>query len=253
MEESAIIEQLTLFGLSRQEAAIYLCLLQNEELTGYEVAKLTGISRSNVYNGLASLVEHGAAYVIEGSASKYLAVSLEEFCDNRLRYLTSVKDALIASGPKKSLPREGYITIEGYDHIRDKIRHMLLGAEKRIYFSATGEFLEQWSEEIRELVRTQKKVVLISEDNKETFPEDVELKAGIIEYLVPEHFREPEEEEQQMDQIRLIIDSEYILTGTVTGKSSDACLYSGQKNFVRVFKDAMRNEIALIRLTQGEQ
>ncbi len=65
----------------------------------------------------------------------------------------------------------------------------------------------------------QKKVVLISEDNREPFPEDAELKAGIIEYLVPEHFREPKEEEQQMDQIRLIIDSEYILTGTVTGKS----------------------------------
>ena len=30
MEEAAIIEQLILFGLSRQEAAIYLCLLQNE-------------------------------------------------------------------------------------------------------------------------------------------------------------------------------------------------------------------------------
>lgn len=93
------------------------------------------------------------------------------------------------------------------------------------------------------------KVVLISEDNRELFPEDTELKSGIIEYLVPEHFREPEEEEQRSDQIRLIIDSEYILTGTVTGKSGDACLYSGQKNFVRVFKDAMRNEIALIRIT----
>lgn len=253
MEEAAIIEQLILFGLSRQEAAIYLCLLQNEELTGYEVAKLTGISRSNVYNGLASLVEHGAAYVIEGTSSKYLAVALSEFCDNRIRYLRKAKEHLVADGPRKNLPREGYITIEGYDHICDKIRHMLLGAEKRIYFSATGGFLEQWSEEIRELVRAQKKVVLISEDNREPFPEDAELKAGIIEYLVPEHFREPKEEEQQMDQIRLIIDSEYILTGTVTGKSSDTCLYSGQKNFVRVFKDAMRNEIALIRLKQGEQ
>ena len=69
----------TLFGLSRQEAAIYLCLLKNEELTGYEVAKLTGISRSNVYNVLASLVEHGAAYVMEGTSSKYLAVALPEF------------------------------------------------------------------------------------------------------------------------------------------------------------------------------
>lgn len=140
MEEAAIIEQLTLFGLSRQEAAIYLCLLKNEELTGYEVAKLTGISRSNVYNGLASLVEHGAAYVIEGTSSKYLAVALPEFCDNRVRYLMKVKERLVADGPKKSLPREGYITIEGYEHICDKIRHMILGAEMRIYFSATGAF-----------------------------------------------------------------------------------------------------------------
>lgn len=134
MEEAAIIEQLILFGLSRQEAAIYLCLLQNEELTGYEVAKLTGISRSNVYNGLASLVEHGAAYVIEGTSSKYLAVALSEFCDNRIRYLRKAKERLVADGPRKNLPREGYITIEGYDHICDKIQHMLLGAEKRIYF-----------------------------------------------------------------------------------------------------------------------
>ena len=245
MEEAAIIEQLTLFGLSRQEAAIYLCLLQNEELTGYEVAKLTGISRSNVYNGLASLVEHGAAYVIEGSASKYLAVSLEEYCDNRLRYLTGVRNALIAGGPKKSLPREGYITIEGYDHICDRLRHMLQDAQMRIYFSACGEFLEAWKTEIAALVAAGKKVVLISEDNRELFPEDTE-------YLVPEHFREPKEEEQQMDQLRLIIDSEYILTGTVTGKSGDACLYSGQKNFVRVFKDAMRNEIALIKIAQNK-
>ena len=123
MEEAAIIEQLILFGLSRQEAAIYLCLLQNEELTGYEVAKLTGISRSNVYNGLASLVEHGAAYVIEGTSSKYLAVALSEFCDNRIRYLRKAKERLVADGPRKNLPREGYITIEGYDHICDKIRH----------------------------------------------------------------------------------------------------------------------------------
>ena len=158
----------------------------------------------------------------------------------------------MADGPKKSLPREGYITIEGYEHICDKIRHMILGAEMRIYFSATGAFLEEWTEEIRELVKAGKKVVLISEDNKELFSKDEELRDGIIQYRVPEHFREPEEEEQRSDQIRLIIDSEYILTGTVTGKSDDACLYSGQKNFVRVFKGAMRNEIALIRIARNE-
>lgn len=33
MEDAALIEKLLLFGLGRQEAAIYLCLLKQEELT----------------------------------------------------------------------------------------------------------------------------------------------------------------------------------------------------------------------------
>ena len=49
-----------------------------------------------------------------------------------------------------------------------------------------------------------KKVVLISEDNKELFSKDEELRDGIIQYRVPEHFREPEEEEQRSDQSVLL-------------------------------------------------
>ena len=247
MEEAALIEKLVLFGLGRQEAVIYLCLLKNSELTGYEVAKLTGISRSNVYNGLAALVEHGAAYILEGASTRYMAVELEEFCDNRIRFLQEMKEFLVSNGPKKTLPTEGYITVEGYGHICDKIHHMLLGAEKRVYFSATGAFLEKWKKEIEELVNRGSKVVLISEDDSEVFANCDVLKDGIIFYRVPRGFREAGEEDRKR-QVRLIIDSEYVLTGEVVGRNSDTCLYSAQKNFVSVFKDAMRNEIELIRI-----
>ena len=54
MEEAALINKLMLFGLTRQEAMIYLCLAANQELSGYETSKITGISRSNVYNALAA-------------------------------------------------------------------------------------------------------------------------------------------------------------------------------------------------------
>lgn len=39
MEENLILDKLVQFGLTRQEANIYLCLYQNGELTGYEVAE----------------------------------------------------------------------------------------------------------------------------------------------------------------------------------------------------------------------
>ena len=60
MEENTILDKLGLFGLTRQEAAIYLCLYRNGGLSGYEVSKLTGISRSNVYSGLSGQKDKGA-------------------------------------------------------------------------------------------------------------------------------------------------------------------------------------------------
>lgn len=39
MEESIILEKLSGFGLTRQEASLYLYLLQTTGATGYEAAK----------------------------------------------------------------------------------------------------------------------------------------------------------------------------------------------------------------------
>ena len=58
--------------------------------------------------------------------------------------------------------------------------------------------------------------------------------------------------EKKDQQIRLITDSRYVLTGEITGSNLDTCLYSGQTNFVNVFKEALSNEIKLIELTKGE-
>ena len=74
-------EHLMKFDLTRQEAAVYESLLENGKLTGYEAAKLTGISRSNVYVALASLCEKGAAYLeASENGKRYLSVPVQEFC-----------------------------------------------------------------------------------------------------------------------------------------------------------------------------
>lgn len=243
-----MIEKLLLFGLGRQEAGVYLCLLKKGELTGYEVSKLTGISRSNVYHSLAALVEHGAAYIIEGTSTKYTAVSMEEFCDNRIRYLAEVKKDLLRNCPRPAFETEGYITIEGAAHIRDKIHHMLLGTGQRVYFSAEPAFLEQWREEINALLQRKIKVVLISC----SLPKGLEdqVAAGRIIFY-KSRFSEREsvpENGNRHSQVRIIIDSAYVLTGEISGSAADTCLYSAQKNFVEVFKEAMHNEIRLIEL-----
>mgnify|MGYP001064454128 CR=1 FL=1 len=77
MEQTSFTERLMEFGLTRQEASIYQCLLTEGKVTGYEVAKQTGISRSNAYNSLASMTEKGAAYLVEeASTRKYFFCSI---------------------------------------------------------------------------------------------------------------------------------------------------------------------------------
>ena len=239
MDQSTIIEKIVLFGLSRQEAIIYLCLLKNGELTGYEVAKQTSISRSNVYSSLAGSVDRGAAYLIEGSANKYIAVNIEEFCNNQIRHLEEIKILLCNNIEKENNSSDGYITIEGYQHIYDKIHHMIRSANQRVYFSAPMFMIARWKEEIVECVNRGIQVTLITD----YVISDLQEKQ-IIVYI------KEDERSERIAPIRLIIDSEYVLTGNITEAHNDTCLYSAQKDFVNVFKEAMSNEIKLIEISK---
>ena len=87
MTQNTIIDLLTSFSLTRQEASIYITLLNHGDMTGYEVAKDTGFSRSNVYASLSALVEKGAAYLAEGEVTKYRPVELNIFTSNKISEL----------------------------------------------------------------------------------------------------------------------------------------------------------------------
>lgn len=225
-----MINRLMLFGLTRQEATIYICLCQNGARNGYEVAKQTGISRSNVYNALAGLVEKGAANRMEASSNKYWAVGLEELCENRMRALSEAKQYLMEHIKPFGEGTSGYITIDGFSHIKDKIISMLSQTEHRVYLSMAGEYVMEFASELSRLLAKEKKVVLLTD-------EAFEMEGATIYRTNP-----------VKNQIHLIVDSCYVLTGEYTKSPSDNCLYSEQKNFVSVLKQALRNEIKLFEL-----
>lgn len=230
MDEGKFVKYLLHFGLTRQEALIYRKLLTYGKQTGYEVAKETGISRSNVYGALAALVEKGAAYLVEESARKYVPVRLEEFCENCIRRMKEEEAWMLRNFPKEMPQEEGYITIEGEGNIRDKIKTLLSCVKERVYISCAADCFREFSEEIREIGQEQKKVVVITDA-------EVELEEG-KNYISGEKGK----------QIGIIIDSRYALSGEYGEGSMNTCLYSGQKNFVQLFKTAMANEIKLITL-----
>lgn len=228
-----LIEQLTYFGLTRQEATIYLTLYTDGEITGYEVAKLTGISRSNTYTALAGLVEKGAAYVMEGKVTKYTHVQFEEFSKNVIRKLSSMQEEILLNLPGRRIESEGYITIRGEQHILDKLINMLSAAEYRIYTSVPIEILTIIEKDLKILIERNIKVVIITN-------EPYQLDGAIIYYSKKSNY-----------QIRLIVDSIKVLTGEINDKEDSTCLYSINHNLVDVFKEMLQNEITLIDLSKN--
>ncbi|HJB82596.1 MAG TPA: TrmB family transcriptional regulator [Candidatus Mediterraneibacter intestinavium] len=237
-EEDRFIRYLTDFGLSRQEALVYRELLSGGKQSGYEIAKAAGISRSNAYTSLAALVEKGAAYLVEESAKRYIPVRLEEFCGNRLRRMEEEMAWLSANLPSETESEDGYITVEGEENIRNKMLNLLERAEERVYLSGSTSCLEEVRPQLEALLSAGKKVVLVTDGGKGSF----KLPGAVIYVSGPKE-----------KQIGLITDSKYVLSGEYGQGSMNTCLYSGQRNFVTVFKNALANEIELIKIRKGEK
>ncbi len=234
MEKTDVIEKLMHFNLSRQEALVYTCLWEHGNLTGYEASKLTGISRSNVYGALNVLADKGAAVVIESNITLYSAVSPEEFLTNKLRHLKEDKQFLVENMPKSIQSEEGYLTIQGYHNIKDKIRYMIEHCEMRLYLAASGNIMKEFEDVLLETQKRGLKIVLMSDRD--------------YSHLATQFYHDKPE----MGQIRLITDSTYVLTGELYGRDSDTCLYSGKKNLVSIMKEALRNKIRLLELEGKE-
>lgn len=234
MSDAVFLDNLKAFGLTGQEALIYEALLKRGTMTGYEVAKETGISRSNAYGSLGSLVDKGAAYVYEGEVTRYTPEEVKVFTGKVIKDLQKRAKELEEHAPGKADMSEGYITISGSDNIRNKISDMLNKCELRLYILAESSLLREYEGELAELVKSGKKVVILSDDFK--------LPGATIYKTVPEK-----------GQLRFITDSSFVLTGTLFNHDEDRCLFSGQSNLVSVMKEALRNKIILIQNNLKEE
>ena len=225
-----ITEELLHFGLTRQEANLYLTLLSHGEMSGYEAAKLTGISRSNTYTALAGLVDKGAAYIMEETAVRYMAVPFAEFSDNIIRRLRMKQESLLPRLPQKQEQMQGYITIRGEQQIMDKLITLILETRQRLYISVPGDILSVLLPYLKQQTEEEKRVVILTD-----IP--CPLNGAVV-------YRSQKKEAQ----IRLIVDSIKVLTGSILAGENATCLFSKNKNLVDVFKEMLKNEITLIEM-----
>ena len=132
---------------------------------------------------------------------------------------------------------EGYITIEGEQNIVDKVKHLLSTARERAYVVCACGRLTLFEKELAALAGAGKKTVLLTDGGFPLEGEQVKVYPDM----------------QEGNQIGVIVDSRSALTGEMGPDSRNTCLYSGQKNFVELYKRALANEIELLKYRKGEK
>lgn len=233
----ALIDKLRKIGFTDYESKVYLALVGADQLTGYEVAKLSGIPKSNAYSALNSLTDKGFAYRVVGDSTWYQARDFHEIAHNLENDLEESLKYIEGHLPDKVSENNNFVTIEGHDKILDKVKHMILSAEKQIVLDIWSEDLNYFYEELLLAKGKGVRVILIIIGEI-----DVNDQNELGE--IYEHGRDNRMELNAERNLTIVCDGGEALSGEV-GRGSSRGLYSCNPSFVHLAIEALSHDILL--------
>ena len=232
------IESLVKIGFSEYEAKVYVALLRESPVTGYQIAKLSGVPRSMVYEVLGKLTARGAAMTLhkEGS-TRYAPVPAAEFLDQLQRehedLIDSLKDDLTTIDTASDL--EYVWNIEGHDNVMAKAKEMIAQANKQIYIALLPETYRALQPVLSEAIGRGVRVAVYT-------TADLDLPGGqVIVSPVPEAAK------QRLEGLWLIlvIDGEEALIGELLTENLARASWTGSPLFVFVAEHHLRTDLYL--------
>lgn len=128
-------------GFSTYESRCYIALIgAGSPMNGYEVAKVSGVPRSAVYEALQKLVARGAAMMVTGTAegaSAFVALPVEAFVDRLRNQLSGTLDGLASVLPNVSKARSSSVVarLNGRVQVRDRFIAVMENAKSTCLMS----------------------------------------------------------------------------------------------------------------------
>ncbi len=132
-----IINILKSFGLTGNEARIYLSLLKTNPATGYEISQMTSVPRSAIYSVLSRLESMNIINGVGEKPRRFIPISHEalvEHYSHKLERDLSELRAGLATLDQKDLSADVWF-IKGYDNLILKARELIGKSDKRLYLS----------------------------------------------------------------------------------------------------------------------
>lgn len=235
-------ELLTHLGFTEYEAKTYLALLQQPPLTGYAVARASGVPRSKIYEVLGNLVERGDVLVSYGEPVQYSPKPPKELIAARRQAAEeklSAAEAGFAQFAHQNTPTELIWDIRGRDEILYRLREVIGRAEGQI-------LLQIWAEDVPE----------IRDALKQASERGVQI--TVVAYGQPDlpfaqtYLHEPGAEEITAEYggrwIILSIDGREIVTGIVSmGKQSRAA-WSSHLGITMVITEQIKHDLYIAEM-----
>jgi sugar-specific transcriptional regulator TrmB len=232
------VDKLVRIGFSEYEAKAYVALLRESPITGYQLAKLSGVPRSMIYEVLGKLTARGAAMTLrkEGS-TQYAPVPAGEFLEQMRReheeLVASLKDDLTTLGATSDL--EYVWNIEGHENIMAKAEEMIDQARVRLYVSLLPATFQALRPVLEKAVGRGVRVVVYS-------THDLDLPGGRV-IVAPI----PEEAQERVEGLWLVlvVDGEEVLIGELLTENQARASWTGSPLFVFVAEHHLRTDLYL--------
>ncbi|MGZ9585508.1 TrmB family transcriptional regulator [Paenibacillus marinisediminis] len=144
-----LIRQLRSIGFTEMEAKIMITLSEQGMMTGYEVAKKLGVSRSNVYAALQRLVDHGYVLVTQGDPTHYKALDARQLTAMMSERMQQSLKYVESHMPVGLRDEGGFFSIEGEKSVLETFKRSLSQAETEIIVDAAPQDAAIVQDELR--------------------------------------------------------------------------------------------------------
>ncbi|MHB2152910.1 TrmB family transcriptional regulator [Calditrichota bacterium GD2] len=239
-----LLKHLKLLGFTVYEAKAYIALLKQANSTGYEIARLSGIPASKIYEVLNKLQDREVIMALGSDPKRYIPFPPDEILKKlKADYLHSIEflQEKLAEIYEKDGYDQHYIwNISGDENIFRKLRELISSAESEIYISIWAEELAALHESLEEKEREGVKIFLVLFGNstyrlKRTF----------------HHGREHEiRQERRARRLAVVVDSASMMIINFKDEGLTTAAYTLNRGMVLLTKDYIIHDIYTIKMQE---
>lgn len=155
-QSGPMISDLKALGFTEYEAKIYIetLLTAGAPKTAYEIAKISGVPRSNTYSALDVLTRKGAVLPVSENPACYVAANPKDVLKKLATQTNRICDRLVAGLSSLAPPAENqYVWIlRGEENIDAEIEKLIGSCEQSIWIKASDMVLRKHAQTLKKAV-----------------------------------------------------------------------------------------------------